>query len=306
MQVENRNMTLKKCFVFLEKVSDFFVLFARAGLLLCLVASMSLALHSAFTTRSRRFVLPDRARLVVSEPDHKSTPATSISHVVFGIGASVRTWRDRSLYTHLWWDPNRTRGFVWLDEEPTENQLRPGNRVPYRVSERCRGAGYSCGAAAAVRIARIVVESYKLGLENVRWFVMGDDDTVFFTHNLVSVLGKYDHNEMYYIGANSESVEQDQVHTYEMAFGGGGFAISYPLAARLVNAMDGCLQRYANFYGSDQRVWACVAEFGVPLTIHRGFHQVTIFPFSFSVLIMTQVADCQWLLERKYCVLLFF
>ncbi|MCI40355.1 fringe-related family protein, partial [Trifolium medium] len=63
---------------------------------------------------------------------------------------------------------------------------------------------------------------------------MGDDDTVFFTDNLITVLSKYDHNQMYYIGGNSESVEQDVIHFYTMAYGGGGFAISYPLAAELV------------------------------------------------------------------------
>ncbi|EXB36740.1 hypothetical protein L484_016992 [Morus notabilis] len=39
-------------------------------------------------------------------------------------------------------------------------------------------------------------------LENVRWFVMADDNTVFFIDNLATVLGKYDHNQMYYIGEN--------------------------------------------------------------------------------------------------------
>lgn len=103
---------------------------------------------------------------------------------------------------------------------------------------------------------------------------MGDDDTVFFADNLVSVLASYDHREMYYVGGNSESVEQDAMHAYDMAFGGGGFAISRPLAARLVNLLDGCLDRYFRFYGSDQRIWACLSELGVPLTRHRGFHQV--------------------------------
>jgi hypothetical protein len=81
---------------------------------------------------------------------------------------------------------------------------------------------------------------------------------------------------MYYIGGNSESVEQDALHAYDMAFGGGGFAISYPLAAQLVQVFDGCLDRYFRFYGSDQRVWACVSEIGVPLTRLRGFHQVRL------------------------------
>ena len=104
---------------------------------------------------------------------------------------------------------------------------------------------------------------------------MGDDDTIFFTDNLVKVLAKYDHEQMWYIGGNSESVEQDVMHAYDMAFGGGGFAISRPLAARLAGAMDGCLQRYFYFYGSDQRIAACVSEIGVPFTEERGFHQVS-------------------------------
>ncbi|KAI3784508.1 hypothetical protein L1987_43607 [Smallanthus sonchifolius] len=54
---------------------------------------------------------------------------------------------------------------------------------------------------------------------------MGDDDTVIFADNLVSVLSKYDHRQMYYVGGSSESVEQDVMHSYDRAFGGGGFAV---------------------------------------------------------------------------------
>ncbi|KDP44914.1 hypothetical protein JCGZ_01414 [Jatropha curcas] len=70
--------------------------------------------------------------------------------------------------------------------------------------------------------------------------------------------------------------EKDLMHAYDMAFGGGGFAISYPLAEKLVNILDGCLDRYYYFYGSDQRIWACISEIGVPLTLERGFHQVRV------------------------------
>ncbi|KAK9999748.1 hypothetical protein SO802_019351 [Lithocarpus litseifolius] len=56
-------------------------------------------------------------------------------------------------------------------------------------------------------ISRIVSETLRLGLEDVHWFVMGDDDTVFVTVHL-----------------------QNIYFSYGMAYGGGGFAISYPLA----------------------------------------------------------------------------
>ncbi|KAI3971222.1 hypothetical protein MKX01_021989 [Papaver californicum] len=197
---------------------------------------------------------------------------TNISHVLFGIGGSTKTWASRKHYTDLWWKPNVTRGFVWLDEKP--NAKWPKNSLSYRVSEDT--GRFKHGSKASNRMARIVLESYRLGLKNVRWFVMGDDDTVFFTENLVTVLAKYDHNQMYYIGGNSESVEQDMMHTYGLGFGGAGFAISYPLVMQLVKVLDGCIDRYSYMHGSDERIGACMKEIGVPLTIELGFHQVDI------------------------------
>lgn len=209
---------------------------------------------------------------------------TDISHIMFGIGGSAETWQQRRHYCELWWKPNITRGFVWLDKEPG---AWPVASPPYRVSGDTARFKYTNweGSRSAVRLARIVKESFELGLENVRWFVMGDDDTVFFTENLVNLLNKYDHKQMYYIGGNSESVEQDVFHSYAMAYGGGGFAISYPLAAELVNILDGCVDRYARFYGSDLKVGACVNELGVPLTTEPGFHQVRYFFFILVVLV---------------------
>lgn len=127
---------------------------------------------------------------------------------------------------------------------------------------------------------------------------MGDDDTVFFTDNLVSVLAKYDHHLMYYVGANSESVEQDVMHSYEMAFGGGGFAISYPLAAELAKVLDGCVYRYYTFYGSDQKIAACMNEIGVSLTRERGFHQVRRC-FCFIILALAMIVSDLRLIEKK-------
>ncbi|XP_073275350.1 uncharacterized protein [Primulina huaijiensis] len=210
---------------------------------------------------------------------HDHPERTNISHILFGIGGSAETWGKRRQYCELWWRPNMHRGFVWLDQEPGDGaEPWPNTSPPYKVSADTSRFKYTCwyGSRSAVRIARIVKESFELGLKNVRWFVMGDDDTIFFTENLVNVLSKYDHNQMYYIGGNSESVEQDLTHSYTMGFGGGGFAISYPLAADLVRILDGCIDRYADFYGSDQKIGACMSEIGVPVTKELGFHQIDI------------------------------
>ncbi|MCL7047036.1 hypothetical protein MKW94_016340 [Papaver nudicaule] len=81
---------------------------------------------------------------------------------------------------------------------------------------------------------------------------------------------------MYYIGGSSESVEQDILHSYNMAFGGGGFAISYRLAFELAQNLDDCINRYQNLYGSDERISSCIADIGVPLTREVGFHQIDV------------------------------
>ncbi|KAK1297956.1 hypothetical protein QJS10_CPB14g00672 [Acorus calamus] len=110
-----------------------------------------------------------------------------------------------------------------------------------------------------MRLARVVSETYRVGVEDdVRWFVIGDDDTVFFPENIVTVLSRYDWQEMHYVGGVSESVDMDVVLSYEMAHGGGGVAISRPLAAELTRIMDGCLGPHENLYGGDARLWACV------------------------------------------------
>ena len=96
---------------------------------------------------------------------------------------------------------------------------------------------------------------------------MGDDDTFFSPYGIAALLSKYDHREMMYIGGKSESHWQNHVVSQEMAFGGGGYAISFPLAAALNKTMDACLQKYPEIWGSDQRVAVCVAELGVSVNL---------------------------------------
>ncbi|OMO66397.1 hypothetical protein CCACVL1_21180 [Corchorus capsularis] len=264
------------------KPIDLFFFLLKSILAIFIVASFSLFLYSVFssqpqqwlpssTCNNQKFITPNNISTQTQEK-------TDLSHIQFGIGGSAKTWNNRRRYCELWWRPNVTRGFVWLDEKPQNYEKLPPNSPPYKISGDTSSFKYTSwyGSRSAVRMARIVKESFELGLENVRWFVMGDDDTVFFLENLVTVLNKYDHNQMYYIGGNSESVEQDVIHSYNMAYGGGGFAISYPLATELVRVLDGCINRYHSFYGSDQKVQGCMSEIGIPVTKELGFHQVDI------------------------------
>ena len=60
-----------------------------------------------------------------------------------------------------------------------------------------------------------------------------------------------------------------------MAFGGAGYALSYPLAEALARNLDVCIKRYPTLYGSDHILQSCVADLGVSLTHEKGFHQVS-------------------------------
>ncbi|RDX63799.1 hypothetical protein CR513_57728, partial [Mucuna pruriens] len=262
------------------KPKELLLLFLKGGFALStfffctLIVYTTLAYHPSLHHNNNHLTFKN---MLQQTPEEEQAP-TNISHLLFGIGGTADTWHARRQYPELWWRPGATRAFVWLDTNPPDNVTWPATSPPYKISGDTSAFKYTCsyGSRSAIRIARIVKESFELGLENVRWFVMGDDDTVFFTDNLVTVLSKYDHNEMYYVGGNSESVEQDVIHFYTMAFGGGGFAISYPLAKELVRILDGCIDRYAQFYGSDQKIQSCISEIGVQITKEPGFHQVDI------------------------------
>lgn len=221
-------------------------------------------------------------------PRPKSEPEpTNISHIVFGIGASATLWDQRKNYIKIWYNGSENmRGIVWVEEQVHTDNKTDQDLPEIRISGDTDQFPYTNpdGHRSAIRISRIISETLRLGLKDVRWFVLGDDDTVFVTENLIRVLQKYDHTQYYYIGSNSESHLQNIYFSYAMAYGGGGFAISYPLAVALERMQDRCIKRYPALYGSDDRMQACMAELGVPLTKELGFHQYDVYGNLFGLL----------------------
>lgn len=220
-----------------------------------------------------------------------SPEKTSLRHIIFGIAASSNLWTSRKEYIKLWYRPNQMNGVVWMDKsvpKSNDSHLLPSIKISGDTSQ--FNYEYSGGYRSAIRLSRIVSETLRLGFKDVRWFVMGDDDTFFVPENLVSVLGKYDHTQYYYIGSSSESHTQNIRFSYRMAYGGGGFAISYPLAKALAKMQDRCIQRYPGLYGSDDRIQACTSEIGVPLTKEVGFHQFDVYGNLFGLLAAHPVA----------------
>ncbi|KAG6523969.1 uncharacterized protein LOC122045636 [Zingiber officinale] len=226
----------------------------------------------------------------VSSPLVAPAP-TSLRHLLFGIASSSKSWPRRKSYVRLWWRLGFMRGAVFLDSPIAGETDEPGLPT-LRVSANTSRFPYTFegGLRSAIRIARIVKELVEGVVGNdssdadIRWVVLGDDDTLFFPENLVGTLAKYDWEQWYYVGGQSESVWQNSKHSFSMAYGGGGIAMSYPLAKVLARVLDSCLVRYAHLYGSDDRIFACLAELGVGLTHEPGFHQVDVRGDIFGIL----------------------
>lgn len=198
----------------------------------------------------------------------------SLNHLMFGIAGSSQLWERRKELVRLWWKPSQMRGHVWLEEQVSPEE-GDDSLPPIIVSEDSSRFRYTnpTGHPSGLRISRIAMESFRLSLPGVRWFILGDDDTIFNVINLLAVLTKYDPSEMVYVGNPSESHSANSYFSHSMAFGGGGIAISYPLAQALSRIHDDCIDRYPKLYGSDDRLHACITELGVPLSKEPGFHQ---------------------------------
>ncbi|XP_052206959.1 uncharacterized protein LOC127811256 [Diospyros lotus] len=238
--------------------------------------SLFLVSHSNYSGQSE--LLSPLQRIWVSSYQDESESRTNISHIVFGLVGSVNGWRDRRPYIEAWWQPNVTRGYLYLDVTPPEDLLPwPSSSPPFRVSEdNSKILEITKHDATMVRIARGLLETFREGDEGVRWIVMGDDDSIFFLENMVEVLSKHDHNEYVYIGGHSESILPNVIHSFDMGFGGAGVAFSYPLAAAVVPRLDDCIKRYPMIYAADQMWQSCLADLGVYLTAQKGIHQIDL------------------------------
>ncbi|KAJ3682154.1 hypothetical protein LUZ60_014727 [Juncus effusus] len=241
---------------------------------LSLILSSSSPFHSPPAHNHHSLSISSRLRFPSTSP--LSPSPLSLDHLIFGIAGSAHLWPRRKEFVRLWWRPASMRGHVWLDYSvPQPPSSDPDSLPPIRISEDISRFRYTnpTGHPSGLRIARIAAETFRLGHTNARWFVLVDDDTIVNADNLVKVLSKYDWTEMVYIGGPSESHSANTYFSHSMAFGGGGIAISYPLARAIEAFQDECIERYPKLYGSDDRLHACITELGVPLTREYGFHQ---------------------------------
>lgn len=201
----------------------------------------------------------------------RETP-TNISHLMFVIVGSTRTWRYRRGYIEPWWRPNITKGHVFLERPPGRDLMPwPQQSPPFSVNKDTFVANVKF--KTQIRLFQSLHESFEKASKDTRWFVIADDDTLFFLDNLVEALDRYDHKKHYYIGMNSENVWSNAVFAFDMGYGGGGYALSYRTVETLLNRMQDCIGRYLGVY-SDLLSFRCLADLGIDLTLEKGMHQV--------------------------------
>lgn len=207
---------------------------------------------------------------------------TNLSHLIFGLVGSENAWHHRKAYIESWWRPNVTRGFIYLDTEPT-GELLPWSpwSPPYRVSDNISRIVETTGHvdATVARIVHGIMEVFRdcEGEDDdrgLRWVVMGDDDSIFMLDNMVELLARYDHRKYYYFGGHSEFILSNFWYSFNQGFGGAGFLLSYPLAKALANGMEACLKRYNQLRAADSTTMACIADLGINLSPVPGIHQM--------------------------------
>eukprot|EP00271_Cylindrocystis_brebissonii_P006739 TRINITY_DN19528_c0_g1_i1.p1 TRINITY_DN19528_c0_g1~~TRINITY_DN19528_c0_g1_i1.p1 ORF type:complete len:581 (-),score=34.82 TRINITY_DN19528_c0_g1_i1:320-1936(-) len=205
------------------------------------------------------------------EANSETDRETGVEDLFFAITSSASSWQSRKRYVRAWWNSSKLRGGVWLDQMVEEGD---GDVPLLHLSSATKHMGYTGeGTRDSLSRTRVILDAVRQSNSSVRWFVKGDDDTLFSPEGVAGILSKYDHTQMMFVGSHSETYSQNCFFSHEMAYGGGGFAFSRPLALALNLTLDSCMERHVDSWGADSRTSTCVAELGVALTVERGFHQ---------------------------------
>ncbi|CAN4094916.1 unnamed protein product [Withania somnifera] len=204
---------------------------------------------------------------------------TNLSHLVFGLFGSEKTWPHRKSYIESWWRPNVTRGYLFVDVAPSGDLLPWSKRSPpYRVSTNITTLVQETQHVAPIQARWVhgIKEILEQEHEGIRWVIMGDDDSIFFVENFVDVLAKYDHNKYYYFGGQSEYILSHYWNSFNQAFGGAGIIMSFPLAKALAGDMESCLRRYPLLRYADLIIMTCIVDFGANFSPFKGQHQIDL------------------------------
>ncbi|CAF1224837.1 unnamed protein product [Adineta steineri] len=110
--------------------------------------------------------------------------------------------------------------------------------------------------------------------KSIQWFIVSDDDTIWFINNLLHTLQQYNSSISIYLGNISDRKSQIKRHGDYYAYGGGGILLSRSLALLLSKYNQQCKQ-YRKIYGGDAVIGKCITEIlNVSLIKNRNFQQM--------------------------------
>jgi hypothetical protein len=113
-----------------------------------------------------------------------------------------------------------------------------------------------------------------IDMKKVKWFAVGDDDTIWFITNLLYTLQQYDSSKKIYLGDIADRTASIERHGSYYAYGGGGILLSRALIPLFAKHVHECKQ-FLHMYGGDEMIGKCVTEvLKVNLTRNGNFHQM--------------------------------
>ena len=216
--------------------------------------------------------------LLLDVPLSSHEPADA-SHIILGMATLLDRLEQTVVDLQRWLSHTNAHLFVIAmapdetDPDPatmaeTESKMRDlGMRVTI-VNRLDENDGMSQRYFSLVKIM------YEHRQPETKWMAIIDDDTFFPSmHNLMGILGSFNSEEEWYIGAMSE--EWWAVVRYGlMGFGGAGIFLSMPLAAVLNANYDDCRTRSGASAG-DMRIRECIIwHTNTKLTHVPGLHQI--------------------------------
>ncbi|WZZ91459.1 hypothetical protein YC2023_120038 [Brassica napus] len=97
-------------------------------------------------------------------------PPTNISHLLFVIVGSTKTWRFRRGYIEPWWRPNITRGHVFLEKPPGRDLLPwPQQSPPFIVNK--DSSITNAKFKTQIRLFQSLHESFNKASKDTRWYL---------------------------------------------------------------------------------------------------------------------------------------
>ena len=128
------------------------------------------------------------------------------------------------------------------------------------------------------RYFQMIEQSWRLVEEqslSIRWLAVCDDDTLWFTGNLLKILQQYNASELIYLGNISDRLETLYYHGGYYAYGGAGILLSRALVPVLLQSMKECQRRFSSMFGGDEILGKCLTQIcHINLTRNMHFHQM--------------------------------